>query len=173
MIITVYADGWVALPRRFAPCSLGQSGIKPIPYKKEGDGGTPGGIWPMRRVLYRPDRMREPPETGLPVAPIAPDDGWCDAPGDPSYNRQVKLPYGASAEALWRDDEVYDLIVVLGFNDDPVVSGAGSAIFLHVANHDEFCTQGCVAMDKPDLLDLLSGARAGDSLHIRRERRLP
>ncbi len=143
------------------------------PYKKEGDGATPGGIWPMRRVLYRPDRMRESPDTGLPVAAITPEDGWCDAPGDPAYNRQVKLPYTASAEALWRADHVYDVIVVLGYNDDPVVSGAGSAIFLHVVNEEDYFTEGCVAMERADLLELLSGARAGDSLHIRRERRLP
>ena len=61
------------------------------------------------------------------------NDGWCDAPDDPNYNRLVSLPYPASAEHLWRDDNVYDLIAVLGYNDDPVVPGKGSAIFLHIA----------------------------------------
>jgi L,D-peptidoglycan transpeptidase YkuD (ErfK/YbiS/YcfS/YnhG family) len=172
MIFTVFADGWLKLPRRFAPCALGRSGVKAPPFKAEGDGASPVGVWPLRRVLYRADRIREP-DTGLPIAEIAPDDGWCDAPGDPAYNRQVKLPYAASTEALWRDDEVYDLIVVLGYNDDPVVSGAGSAIFLHVASADHYFTEGCVAMEFDDLKELLREARAGDALEIRRTRQNP
>jgi L,D-peptidoglycan transpeptidase YkuD (ErfK/YbiS/YcfS/YnhG family) len=172
MIFTVFADGWIKLPRRYAPCSLGSAGVKVSHLKTEGDGASPAGVWPLRRVLYRPDRVREP-DTGLPVAAIAPDDGWCDAPDDPAYNRQVKLPYPASAEALWRDDEIYDLVVVLGHNDSPVVPGAGSAIFLHVASPDHYFTQGCIAMDYYDLMELLSGARTGDSLDIRRVRRNP
>jgi len=172
MIFTVFADGWIKLSRRYAPCALGMSGVKAPPFKNEGDGASPVGVWPLRSVLYRPDRVREP-DTGLPIAPISPDDGWCDAPDDPAYNRQIKLPYPVSAEALWRDDEVYDLVVVLGYNDRPVVPGAGSAIFLHVAQPDFFPTQGCVAMDRYDLVELLSEARAGDSLDIRRIRRNP
>jgi L,D-peptidoglycan transpeptidase YkuD (ErfK/YbiS/YcfS/YnhG family) len=172
MIYTAFADGWIRLPRRFAACALGMSGVKAPPFKTEGDGASPVGVWPLRRVLYRPDRMREP-DTGLPISVIAPDDGWCDAPGDPNYNRQVKLPYAASAEALWRDDEIYDLIVVLGYNDDPVVSGAGSAIFLHIASPDHYFTQGCLAMELDDLQELLRESRAGDAIEIRRTRRNP
>ena len=165
MIFTVFADGWIKLPRRYAPCSLGSAGVKVSHLKTEGDGASPAGVWPLRRVLYRPDRVREP-DTGLPVAAIAPDDGWCDAPDDPAYNRQVKLPYPASAEALWRDDEIYDLVVVLGHNDSPVVPGAGSAIFLHLARPDYAPTQGCVALAAGDLEDLLHQARPGDVLVI-------
>lgn len=97
---------------------------------------------------------------------LEPDDGWCDAPGDLAYNRPVRLPYGASAEALWRDDRLYDLLVVLGYNDDPVVAGAGSAIFLHLARPDFGPTQGCVALGAADLLHVLELARPGDSLRV-------
>ncbi|MGA2951066.1 MAG: L,D-transpeptidase family protein [Caulobacteraceae bacterium] len=172
MIFTVFADGWIKLPRRYAPCSMGRSGVKAPPFKVEGDGVSPVGTWPLRRVLYRADRIREP-DTGLPIAPIAADDGWCDAPDDPNYNRQIKLPYPASAEALWREDEVYDLIVVLGYNDSPVVPGAGSAIFLHVASPDHYFTEGCFALEFEDLQELLRDARAGDALEVRRVRRNP
>src|ERR1700689_2079632 len=122
MTFVAYADG------RWTRCGLGPGGVAAVADKHEGDGATPAGAWPLRRVLYRPDR-RAAPATGLPVAPLDPADGWCDAPGDPAYNRPVVLPYPASAERLWRDDHVYDLIVVLGHNDDPVVPRAGSAIF--------------------------------------------
>src|SRR5947207_15125540 len=81
--------------------ATGSGGIGPK--KAEGDGVTPIGVFPIRRVLYRGDRIARP-LTGMPVEVIFADDGWCDAPGDAAYNRQVKLPYRSRAEALWRED---------------------------------------------------------------------
>jgi len=92
--------------------------------------------------------------------------GWCDDPMDVEYNRQVRLPFHARHEKLWREDHVYDLIVELGFNDDPVITGRGSAIFLHVAKPDYSPTEGCVACALGDLLALLKAARPGDALRI-------
>jgi L,D-peptidoglycan transpeptidase YkuD (ErfK/YbiS/YcfS/YnhG family) len=136
-------------------CAIGRGGMRQE--KHEGDGVSPIGAWPMRRLLYRPDRLT-PPRSRLAIAAIAPADGWCDAPGDPRYNQPVALPYPASAEQLWREDSVYDLIVPLGYNDDPVVPGAGSAIFLHVARPDWGPTEGCVALALADLLAVLAEA---------------
>ena len=119
----------------------------------------------MRRLLYRPDRGMAPC-TGLGVHPLKPDDGWCDDPSDASYNRAVTLPYCASAEALWREDALYDLIVILGHNDEPVTPGAGSAIFLHPTWPDFAPTEGCIALTRPDLIDLLARAGPGDSVAI-------
>ena len=82
---------------------------------------------------------------------LVPEDGWCDAPGDPNYNKLVKHPYPVSAEHLWLDSHVYDIIAVVGFNDDPVVPGAGSAIFLHLARDGYPPTAGCVALTDHDL----------------------
>ena len=165
MIFTATSDGYLDIDGRRVRCALGRSGVRPSADKREGDGASPLGVWPIRRVLYRPDR--EPaPETGLPVAPLAPEDGWCDAPGDPAYNRPVRLPYPASAEQLWRQDRVYDLIVILGHNDDPPVSPMGSAIFLHLIQPDGSPTAGCVAIHRQDMLDLLGRAQPGDALAI-------
>jgi len=133
--------------------------------KREGDGKSPLGIWPIRRVLYRPDKSG-PPDTRLPTKALERDDGWCDAPGDPAYNQPVKLPYPASAERLWRDDPVYDLVVVLGHNDDPPVAGLGSAIFLHLARDGYPGTEGCVALARADVEALLAAARPGDVVEI-------
>jgi L,D-peptidoglycan transpeptidase YkuD (ErfK/YbiS/YcfS/YnhG family) len=133
-------------------CALGRGGIRAD--KREGDGATPAGSLPLRRLIYRADRL-ERPETVLAAAPMAPADGWCDDPADSEYNRQVRLPYPGRAEALWREDGIYDLVVVLGWNDDPVVPGRGSAIFLHVARPDYAPTQGCVALALGDLMGLL------------------
>jgi len=121
MIFTATSDGRLDIAGRQTDCVLGRSGVRPAADKREGDGASPLGLWPLRRVLYRPDR--EPrPATRLPVAAVSPEDGWCDAPGDPAYNQPVRLPYSASAEQLWREDRVYDLIIILGHNDDPPVS---------------------------------------------------
>ncbi len=165
MRFTAYADSRFDLAGRWTRCAVGPSGVVAAKAKREGDGASPAGAWPLRRLLFRPDRA-PPPASRLPAAPLAPDDGWCDAPGDPAYNRPVKLPYPASAEALWREDHVYDLIVILGFNEDPVVPGAGSAIFLHLARPDYAPTQGCVALAREDLEDLLRQAQPGDELAI-------
>ena len=141
---------WGAGPRR---CAVGRSGIGEK--LREGDGLTPAGRWPLRRILYRADRIPTP-KSALGTTTIARDDGWCDAPGDLAYNRAVKLPYGASAEELWRGDQLYDVVVVIGYNDAPVVLGKGSAIFLHVANNDCRATEGCVALARVDLIALLA-----------------
>ena len=139
--------GRLRWPGGEVPCVLGRGGIRAE--KREGDGATPVGRFPLRRVLWRADRLT-PPETALPLHPIAEHDGWCDAPDDPNYNRLVKLPYAAGHEKMWRDDALYDLVVVLGYNDDPVTPGRGSAIFLHVAKPDYAPTHGCVALAKED-----------------------
>lgn len=134
-------------------CALGGGGCRTD--KREGDDATPIGTWPIRQVLYRADRI-ERLATALPVAVIGREDGWCDAPADANYNRKVRHPYPASAEHLWRDDDLYDVVAVLGHNDDPVVPGAGSAIFLHVASAGYAPTAGCIALRLADLLALLA-----------------
>jgi L,D-peptidoglycan transpeptidase YkuD (ErfK/YbiS/YcfS/YnhG family) len=108
----------------------------------------------MRGVLYRRDRVRRP-RTQLPARAIRPHDGWCDASADRNYNRPVRHPYPTSAERLWRADALYDVVVVLGYNDYPRLRGRGSAIFMHVARPGYAPTEGCVALSRPHLLRLL------------------
>lgn len=163
MEITVTAPGRLDCGGQVYRCALGRGGV--VLDKVEGDGGTPTGAYPLRRALYRPDRLA-PPATGLPVEEIAPGQGWCDDPAHPDYNRLVQLPFSASHEELWREDRVYDVIVILGHNDDPPVPGKGSAIFMHVARPDYAPTEGCVALTLEDLLEVLSKCRAGDTIRI-------
>jgi len=134
------------------PCSLGRSGIKWL--KREGDGATPPKHMPLMWVYYRPDRLRRP-KTRLPVYPLNTAMGWCDDPRDPNYNQPVPWPYAASAERLWREDHVYDLIVVLGFNLDPCRKYAGSAIFWHLSHENFSPTAGCIAIKKKEMIKLL------------------
>jgi L,D-peptidoglycan transpeptidase YkuD (ErfK/YbiS/YcfS/YnhG family) len=149
----VHPRGNVIWRDRILRCALGKGGVRTD--KEEGDGATPAGLLPLRRVFYRADRVT-PPRCAIPIEPIAPADGWCDDPADRDYNRFVHLPHDGRHEELWRRDEIYDVIVVLGWNDAPVVKGRGSAIFLHVARPDYAPTEGCVALALLDLTRLLA-----------------
>jgi len=163
MDLVVDSSGFAAWSSWRMRCALGRSGISD--QKREGDGATPVGAFPIRRLLFRPDRETRP-TTILPSVTISREDGWCDAPRDKAYNRPVHLPYPASAERLWRDDHLYDLLVVLGYNDDPVVPGQGSAIFLHLAAPDFAPTAGCVALKRDDLLTVIATADLGSRVII-------
>ncbi|MDE3060273.1 MAG: L,D-transpeptidase family protein [Pseudomonadota bacterium] len=159
-------------------CAIGKGGFSKD--KKEGDGCTPLGIFSLRECWYRADRLAAP-QTGLPLRVIHENDGWCDDPASKEYNRHIIIPPpiegrlggglegalpdmpppqpspcgGGSYERLWRENQVYDLILPIGYNDDPVIPGRGSAIFMHIAKPDYASTEGCVALAKEDLLAIL------------------
>lgn len=145
-------------------CSIGPAGI--TYNKSEGDGATPAGRWPLRYVMYRPDRVIRP-VTGLPVEPLQSDSGWCDDPASRHYNTPVRLPCPFSHEKLWRNDHLYDVVVVLGHNDTPPVAGKGSAIFMHLRAPGGTATQGCIGLKQNHLRHVLSHAGPGTILHIR------
>jgi L,D-peptidoglycan transpeptidase YkuD (ErfK/YbiS/YcfS/YnhG family) len=160
MELIVAADGTARWGARVMRCAIGRSGVSAD--KREGDGATPIGTFPMRGALHR----GLAPATRLAVAPIKPRDGWCDDPDHPDYNTMVTLPHTARCESLWREDRLYDLIVVLGYNDAPVVAGKGSAIFLHIARDGYAPTEGCVALARDDLLCVLREAAPGDAVRV-------
>jgi L,D-peptidoglycan transpeptidase YkuD (ErfK/YbiS/YcfS/YnhG family) len=147
------STGWLWFGGRKFRCALGRSGVRAD--KREGDGATPLARMKLRRAFYRPDRIA-PLLTALPTRAMMPDDGWCDDIGSPDYNRLIHLPHPARHERLWRDDGIYDVLVELGWNDEPVIAGNGSAIFLHVARADYTPTEGCVALALGDLVPLLA-----------------
>lgn len=149
-------------------CALGKSGVTVT--KKEGDNKSPVGRYGLRSVYYRYDKLRRPIYSQVPLMALLEEDGWCDDPDDKAYNKSVMLPYHASAEKLWRDDDLYDVLVVLGYNDEPVHAGKGSAIFMHVArdlDDDKYTgTEGCVSLKKSDLLEILPALTLETSLEI-------
>jgi L,D-peptidoglycan transpeptidase YkuD (ErfK/YbiS/YcfS/YnhG family) len=159
-----YREGRLHWSRGSAIAAVGRSGVQAD--KHEGDGATPAGTYPLVSVYYRPDKIARP-TADLPVSPLAPNHGWVDAPADPNYNRPVLLPYPASAEEMWRQDDLYDALVVIGYNMDPITPGAGSAIFLHVASADFAPTAGCVAVNKQVLLGLIPLLGPGSKITIR------
>ncbi|MFL5298215.1 MAG: L,D-transpeptidase [Phenylobacterium sp.] len=166
MIFAATPDGWFELPTGRVRCALGPGGVRPAAMKREGDLASPAGVWPIRRLLFRPDRG-PPPQTALAAQALEPDDAWCDDPSDGDYNRPVKLPHHGSFERMWRDDHLYDLVLVLGHNDDPPKPMMGSCIFVHLARPGYAPTEGCVALARPDMEALLAVARPGDAVEIR------
>jgi L,D-peptidoglycan transpeptidase YkuD (ErfK/YbiS/YcfS/YnhG family) len=163
IVLSRNADGttWLSWPRHVVRCAIGRTGIRRV--KLEGDGATPAGRFLLREAMYWPDRIPRP-RTRLALRALSPEDGWCDDPADAAYNRFVRLPYPARCESLWRADALYDLLIVVGYNDAPVTPGRGSAIFIHVAAPDYAATQGCVAIALPDLQNLAASAAIGDVL---------
>jgi L,D-peptidoglycan transpeptidase YkuD (ErfK/YbiS/YcfS/YnhG family) len=155
----------VALAHGVRPAALGRSGICAL--KREGDGGTPLGRFLVRQVLYRADRIPRP-RTELPVRAIRAGDGWCEDPADRNYNRLTKLSPDSSADRLTRSDHLYDLILVLGYNDRPRIRGKGSAIFVHLARPGYAPTAGCIALTRHDLTILLAELRRGSSIMVMR-----
>ena len=140
------------------PCALGRFGLTRL--KREGDGATPIGVYRLLGGYWRADRSPRL-RFATTLAAIKPSLGWCDDPSSRSYNRPVRLPFAGGREKLWRDDCVYDVLLVLDYNVLPIVRGRGSAIFLHVARDDWSATEGCVAI-RADALRRLLPRLAGD-----------
>jgi L,D-peptidoglycan transpeptidase YkuD (ErfK/YbiS/YcfS/YnhG family) len=159
------ATARVALAHGVRRAALGRSGIRAL--KREGDGGTPLGRFAVRQVLYRADRIARP-RTRLPVHAIRAHDGWDDDPTSRTYNRRITLPSRRSAEGLRREDHLYDLVIVLGYNDRPRVKGKGSAIFMHLARPGFTPTDGCIALSRHDLAMLLAQVKGGTQIAILR-----
>lgn len=158
-----YADGRLSWPGGETRAACGRSGVSAD--KREGDGATPAGIFPLVQAYYRPDRLAAP-ATGLSLTALRPNDGWVDDPADPQYNRPVSLPYPASHEEMWRADALYDLVVLIGYNTDPPIAGRGSAIFLHVAQPDFAPTAGCIAIARDALIGVIGLLGPGSTIAI-------
>jgi len=145
--------GVLTLGNLVLPCALGRTGL--TRFKREGDGATPVGRFTLLGGYRRGDRGL-PPVGPLALVPLRPDDGWCDDPTDGRYNRPVRLPFAGSHEAMWRDDRLYDLVIVLDANLRRRVIGRGSAIFFHLARPNFEPTAGCVALRPADMRRLLA-----------------
>ncbi|HLI98684.1 MAG TPA: L,D-transpeptidase family protein [Bradyrhizobium sp.] len=144
--------GWLMAGGQAIPVALGRGGI--IANKREGDGGTPRGIFRPRQLWWRADRHPRP-ATFLPIRAIGPEDAWCENPTSRHYNRPIKLTRDRDGDRLRRDDHLYDFIVEIDHNTSPRIAGRGSAVFLHLARPNFSPTAGCVSMKKSAMLQLL------------------
>lgn len=127
-------------------CAIGRGGIGVK--RREGDGVTPLGRFSIIGWLRRRDRWRAGCSKERDILPF---DGWCDDPASRNYNRPIRLPTPVSAETLWREDHLYDVVGVLNFNIRPRTIGRGSAIFFHLAHERLQPTAGCIAVRARDM----------------------
>ncbi len=157
------ARGWVTAGPFRIPCALGPAGI--VRLKREGDRGTPAGRFKLLWGYYRPDRPR-PQAGGVPLEPMRRDQGWCEDPQSPRYNRPVHLPAADCTDRMWRKDHLYDLTFVLDQNFSYRAKGRGSAIFFHLARPGLTPTAGCVAISAADMRKLAPRLGRGAVMEI-------
>ena len=144
-------------------CSLGKAGIKKK--EKEGDNITPRGIFKIICIYYRSDRIKKI-TTPLKKIKIKKTMGWCDDPKSSFYNKEIKLPNKFNYEKFYRKDNLYDIIVPLNYNTNPIIKNKGSAIFIHVADNNYKRTAGCIGMKKNNLIKLLSIIKKNTNVKI-------
>ena len=133
-------------------CALGKAGIGKK--KLEGDQITPKGTYKIVKIYFRKDRLKKI-SSKFKLIEIKKNMGWCDDPKSKKYNQLIKLPSKYSHENLYRENSIYDLILVLNYNMNPIIKNKGSAIFIHIANKKFKNTEGCIAIEKKNLVRLV------------------
>ena len=132
-------------------CAIGLNGL--TDNKQEGDLSTPIGTFHFDKIYYRADRLGKK-KFIIDSSILSKNDGWCDDQKSDLYNQYIQFPFQESAEHLYRDDHIYDIICVLNYNTSPVILGRGSAIFLHIAKPGFTGTEGCIAIEKEPLIEI-------------------
>ena len=146
-----------------AKCALGKRGISIK--KKEGDLITPKGTFKIKEIFYRKDRVKSL-ISRLKKTVIRKNMGWCDDPKSNNYNKLIYYPFKYSAEKLYRRENIYDILLVLNFNMNPIRKNKGSAIFIHVAKKNFQPTQGCIALNKSELIKLVKSIKKNTAVKI-------
>ena len=155
-------------------CQIGAGGLKNAARKVEGDKSTPSGKWPLKSIYYRPDKINLPKlisNSFLTLNKITKNCGWCDDYKSSNYNRYIEInkngkTFSYSYEKLWREDNAYDIFIEIGFNDNPVISKRGSAIFIHCSFEDLRDTSGCIAILKENLIFLINSTKKHTKINI-------
>jgi L,D-peptidoglycan transpeptidase YkuD (ErfK/YbiS/YcfS/YnhG family) len=162
-MIIVKKSGYLKYKNLKFRCALGKGGVK----KKtmEGDNITPKGIFKIIKIYYRPDKIKKI-KTLIKKIKIKKNMGWCDDPNSRFYNKMINLPTKYSHEKLYRNDHLYDLIVVLSYNTNPIIKNRGSAIFMHIANNSYKKTKGCIALKKEHLIEIISKIKKNTKIKI-------
>jgi len=162
-MIIVKKSGYLKYENLKFRCALGKAGVKKK--KIEGDNITPRGIFKIIKLYYRPDKIKII-KTSIKKIKIRKNMGWCDDPKSRFYNQQIKLPTKYGHERLYRSDNLYDLIVVLNYNINPIAKNKGSAIFLHIAKNSYQKTKGCIGLKKDHLIKIISKIKKNTIIKI-------
>ena len=162
-MIIVKKTGYIVFKESKFRCSFGKNGIGIK--KKEGDGITPKGIFKLTKVFYREDKVKNI-KTRINKFKIKKNMGWCDDPKSKFYNKLIKLPSKLGHEKLYRKDNIYNIVIVLNYNMDPIIKNKGSAIFIHVAKKNYKETQGCISLKQEELIKLIQIVKRNQKIRI-------
>ncbi|HEV7310270.1 L,D-transpeptidase family protein [Ensifer sp.] len=150
------------------PCVVGRAGLVPANLKREGDGRTPIGVFPLRYGFFDPvARPDFPRDLAFPFVPASADMIWEEA--GPHYNRLVYAEDGERTDdrlTRKRAEPLFDVVVPIGFNDAVARVNGGSALFIHAARADLAGTAGCVAVAAADVMSLMRHLRPGMLIDI-------
>ena len=160
--------------KKLISCQVGQNGIIKASNKKEGDFFTPAGLWRLKKLYYRKNRicfLLDGIQNKIKIEELSENCGWCDDQNSAFYNQKIKIfekntKFVSNYENLWREDQAYDLFFELAFNDAPIIKGKGSAIFSHCSFDDLRPTAGCVAICKESFKYILKDLEANTFLEI-------
>jgi L,D-peptidoglycan transpeptidase YkuD (ErfK/YbiS/YcfS/YnhG family) len=131
-------------------CCIGKKGINSN--KKEGDYSTPKGLFNLRKLYFRKDRVGIP-NCKINKKKIKKHMAWCDDPKHKKYNEEIKTYNKKLKENLYRKDHRYDYIISISHNEKKIPN-KGSAIFIHLTDNYKQ-TEGCIALKKKDFEILL------------------
>ena len=162
-MIIVKKTGYLKYKNYKFRCSLGKNGIKKK--IKEGDNITPRGIFRIKKLYYRADRIKRI-TTSIKKIKIKKNTGWCDDFKSASYNKEIKLPSKFGHEKLYRNDHLYDLVVVINYNTNPIIKNKGSAIFIHIEKNNYRPTHGCIGLKQKHLLTILKNIKKNEKIKI-------
>ena len=92
--------------------------------------------------------------------------GWCNDSKSKKYNQLIKLPSSSSYEKLYKKENIYDIILVLNYNMSPIVKNKGSAIFIHISKKNYEKTEGCIAVKKRHLIEIIEKLKKNSKVRI-------
>ena len=131
-------------------CCIGKKGLNSN--KKEGDYSTPKGLYKLKKLYFRKDRVGIP-KSKLTKKIIKKNMAWCDDPNHKKYNEEIQIYEKKNRENLYRDDYKYDYIISISYNEKKIPN-KGSAVFIHLTDNYK-PTAGCIALKKKDFEILL------------------
>ena len=175
LVITLNKNYFLKVGNKAFRCQIGKEGLKKTPKKVEGDKTTPIGKWYLESIYYRPDKAIRPKfkkKNTLKINRITRECGWCDDITSLHYNKYININNFPSLkinyERLWREDNAYDIIIVMSHNTKPTIKNKGSAIFVHCSFEDVRPTAGCIALKKRDLIYLIKNLRDNVCIEIKK-----
>ena len=173
VVIKVNKKYFLKVGNKVFQCQIGQEGLEKAEKKTEGDKKTPIGKWYLKTVFYRSDKILRPKfkkKNILKIKKITKNCIWCDDIQSNHYNKYLKVndfqSLDISYEKLWREDDAYDILIVLSHNVKPIIKNKGSAVFIHCSFLDKRKTSGCIALKKKDLLFLLKNLQHNTYIKI-------